>query len=140
MKMKRFLLCSLLSVALSASAQVAQKPFEGYFENKDYNVYLRLNLHDNNVMVPGHELYGELPGFLGKVNNNFCWLITDADTQNRKATVTLINDYGSDDLTATLTLRNDSVLILKQGSGSTIKVPNKGKWQKLPSTLEFRRR
>ena len=52
----------------------------------------------------------------------------------------LINDYGSEDLTATLTRKNDSIYVLKQESGSTIKVPNKGKWQKLPKTLEFKRK
>jgi hypothetical protein len=29
--------------------------------------------------------------------------------------------------------------VLKQIDGSTLKVPNNGKWQKLPKTLEFKR-
>ena len=49
----------------------------------------------------------------------------------------LINDPGSDDLTATLTIKNDTTYVLKQGKGSTLKVPNKGKWQKLPSEIVF---
>jgi hypothetical protein len=51
----------------------------------------------------------------------------------------MINDYGSEDLTATLTVQGDSVFVLKQESGSTLKVPHKGKWQKLPKTMEFKR-
>ena len=30
--------------------------------------------------------------------------------------------------------------ILRQGTGNTIKVPSKGKWQKLPKTLSFKRK
>ena len=51
----------------------------------------------------------------------------------------MINDYGSEDLTATLTAENDSVYVLKQIEGSTLKIPNNGKWLKLPKTLELRR-
>ena len=50
----------------------------------------------------------------------------------------MINDYGSEDLTATLTVENDSLYVLKQVEGSTLKVPKDGKWQKLPSKLVFK--
>ena len=53
------------------------------------------------------------------------------------AELVIINDTGSDDLTATLTIKNDTTYVLKQGKGSTLKVPNKGKWQKLPSEIVF---
>jgi hypothetical protein len=52
----------------------------------------------------------------------------------------MINDFGSEDLTATLERKNDSIYILKQGEGSTIKVPHNGKWRKLPKTLELKRK
>lgn len=132
--------CLALTCAIGAQAQTEAKPFKGYFENGEYQVYLRINLHDNDVNVPAHDLFGPLPGYLGKKNNSFYWLITDGETQKRKATISLINDYGSEDLTATLTLRNDTTLVLKQGDGSTLKVPNKGKWQKLPKELVFIRK
>jgi hypothetical protein len=51
----------------------------------------------------------------------------------------MINDYGSEDLTATLTAENDSLYVLKQIDGSTLKVPNNGKWQKLPKRFELKR-
>jgi hypothetical protein len=57
--------------------------------------------------------------------------------KGNKAQLQMVNDYGSEDLEATLTRENDSIYILKQGKGSTLKVPNDGKWQKLPSTLPF---
>ena len=82
-----------------------------------------------------------IPGYLGKRLNSFCWLITGSKVKSKtKATIELINEYGSEDLEATLTLQGDSLLTLKQGEGSNIKVPNKGKWQKLPDTLVFKKK
>ena len=139
---KRLLFITFVLFNFSAIlAQKSDKPFKGRFENEEFKVYLVLNLHDQTVKVPGQEIYGELPGYLGKRNNSFCWLITASEVKSKsKANVELINEYGSEDLCATLTLKGDSILTLKQGEGSDIKVPNKGKWQKLPSTLTFKRK
>jgi len=126
----------LTCTATVCTAQDEGKAFKGLFHNDEYSVYLRINLHDNDVDVPNHEIFGQLPGYLGKDRNNFYWLITSAKIKNgRKAELSLINDYGSEDLTATLTKQNDSTLVLRQEDGSTLKVPNKGKWQKLPKEL-----
>ncbi len=101
---------------------------------------MRINFYDQNITIPGQELYGELPGFLGKRMNPFCWVITSCKIKNeREAEIQLINDFGSEDLTATLTCLNDSTYVLRQTSGSTIKVPDKGKWMKLPKQIEFRK-
>lgn len=121
-------------------AQKQRESFRAYLYNNTYNVYLRINFYDQDVTVPGQELYGRLPGYLGKLHNSFCWVITSCDIKSEKrAELQLINDFGSEDLNATLTRENDSIYVLKQGAGSTIKVPNNGKWQKLPKTLEFKR-
>ena len=121
-------------------AQKQGESFRAYLYNNTYNVYLRINFYDQDVTVPGQELYGQLPGYLGKLHNSFCWVITSCDIKSEKrAELQLINDFGSEDLNATLTRENDSIYVLKQGAGSTIKVPNNGKWQKLPKTLEFKR-
>lgn len=140
--MKKVVTLALLALAVSpAFAQKADRAFHTYLINNIYEVYLRINLYDQNIQIPGQELYGDLPGYLGKKNNSFCWVITSCKVKNEKeAELQLINDFGSEDLKATLIRQNDSVYILKQGSGSTIKVPNKGKWQKLPKTIEFKRR
>ena len=96
---------------------------------------------DDNIIVPGQDLYGKLPGFLGKERNSFCWVITSCKVKNeQEAEMQLINDYGSEDLSATLTRKNDSIYVLRQGAGSTLKVPHDGKWRKLPKTLELKRR
>lgn len=119
-------------------AQKDSTTFRAYLINNEYDVYLRINFYDEDIEVPGQELYGKLPGFLGKKRNSFCWLITSAKMKGRTAKLSLINDYGSEDLTATLTQSNDSTYVLKQDEGSALKVPKNGKWQKLPKTLEFK--
>lgn len=130
----------LLLLSATMLAQEKDDSFRAYLINKTYKVYLRINFYDQDVSVPGQELYGQLPGYLGKLHNSFCWVITSCEIKSeKKAELQLINDFGSEDLSATLTRENDSIYVLKQGSGSTIKVPNNGKWQKLPKTLEFKR-
>ena len=138
---KLFLFSILFHIALlSASAQHNSKPFHAYLYNNDYEVFMRLDLYGESITVPGQELYGELPGYLGKKHNSFCWLITSSKIDGDKAELQMINDYGSEDLTATLTVENDSLYVLRQVEGSTLKVPKDGKWQKLPSKLVFKRR
>ena len=138
----RRLLFILIICQLSFIPSIAQGeggPFRAYLINNDYEVFLRINFYNQDIEVPGQELYGPLPGYLGKKHNSFCWVITAAEVKDDKtATLSLINDYGSEDLTATLTLQNDSTYILKQEKGSTLKVPKNGKWQKLPKTLELK--
>ena len=139
--MVRNILYTLLLWCFPVVIHAQENTFRAYLFNKEYNVYLRINFYEQDVRVPGQELYGTLPGYLGKVNNSFCWVITSCQIKNdREATLQLINDFGSEDLTATLTRKNDSIYLFRQGAGSTIKVPNKGKWQKLPKSLEFKRK
>ena len=137
---KIFATIVLAFTLLPVFAQESTGPFRAYLFNKEYNVYLRINLYDEDITVPGQDLYGKLPGYLAKQHNSFCWLITSSEVEGNKATLQMINDYGSEDLTATLTAESDSIFVLKQIEGSTLKVPNNGKWQKLPKTLELKRR
>lgn len=140
--MKRKFLCSLAAMLpLLAAAQSDSIPFKGHFENSEYNVYLELNLYENDINVPAHELFGPLPGYLGKRNNGFYWLVTDGKLSPKgKAVLSMINDFGSEDLKASLTMRNDSTFILRQEDGSALKVPNKGKWLKLPKELVLKKK
>lgn len=137
---KIFAIIVLAFTLLPVFAQESKGPFRAYLFNKEYNVYLRINFYDEDITIPGQDLYGKLPGYLAKQHNSFCWLITSSEVEGNKATLQMINDYGSEDLTATLTAESDSVFVLKQIDGSTLKVPNNGKWQKLPKTLELKRR
>ena len=139
--MKKLILATLLVMtAISVSAQQEKKPFRAYLYNSEYDVFLRIDFYDESITVPGQDLYGSLPGYLGKTHNTFCWLITTAKVKGHTAHIALINDYGSEDLTATLTVKNDSLYELKQVEGSVLRVPKNGKWQKLPKTLTLKRR
>ena len=138
---KAILTVTLGLCSLPIMAQKAQQAFRGYLYNNEYDVYLDIDFHHESITVPGNELYGQLPGYLGKKNNSFCWVITACDIKSdKKATLQLINDYGSEDLKATLTRKNDSIYVLQQNAGNTIKVPRNGKWQKLPKELEFKKK
>lgn len=139
--MKKLILATLLVMtAISVSAQQENRPFRAYLYNSEYDVFLRIDFYDESITVPGQDLYGSLPGYLGKTHNTFCWLITTAKVKGHTAHIALINDYGSEDLTATLTVKNDSLYELKQVEGSVLRVPKNGKWQKLPKTLTLKRR
>ena len=95
MKNKILHIVLLLLLVLQAGAQkhTESKPFRAYLINNEYDVYLRINFYEQDVKVPGQELYGPLPGYLGKQHNSFCWVITScklkgddqaADTQERQ--------------------------------------------------------
>ena len=129
-------------VVLSTLPINAQKkePFRAYLFNKEYDVFLRIDFYNESITIPGQELYGQLPGYLGKMHNSFCWVITAVNVNGNTAELQMINDFGSEDLNATLTIENDSLYRLKQVEGSTLKVPKNGKWQKLPKSLVFKRR
>lgn len=133
---------AFFTTAVWAQTDIASDaPFKAYIYNNVYDVYLKINLYDSDITVPGHDIYGELPGYLRKTTHSYSWLITGCKIKSKhQVELTLINDTGSEDLIATLTVKNDSTYVLKQGKGSTLKVPNKGKWQKLPAEVVFIKR
>ena len=97
-----------------------------------------MDLENSTIIVPQQEIFGEIPGYLGDNKDARKWLFTDAKiTSDNKATISIINDYGSEDLTASLQILNDTTYILNQESGSTIKVARNRKWVKLPQKLIF---
>jgi hypothetical protein len=140
--MKR--LFTIIVTCLFAAAAYAQKehrPFRAYLFNKEYEIFMQINFYEQNINIPGQELYGPLPGYLGKERNSFCWVITSAKLKNdRTAELAFINDYGSEDFTARLTQLNDSTYELRHLDGSALKVPKNGKWQKIPNLIELKRK
>ena len=119
---KLFLFSIVLHISLlSVSAQKNDRPFRAYLYNNEYEVFMRLDLYGESITVPGQELYGELPGYISKKRNSFCWLITSSKIDGDKAELQMINDYGSEDLTATLTVENDSPLRVETGRGKYAK-------------------
>lgn len=128
--------CGLTSLVNAQS----NRPFCGYFQNKEYNVYLKFNFYDNNILVPGQEIFGRIPGYFGDNIDGRKWLITNAKISNNKeAKINMSDDYGSEDLTGAIVIMNDSTIALIQEEGSSLKVARNRKWIKLPKKLEFRK-
>lgn len=137
--MKKTLIFSLL--LLTAGQLYAQKslPFKGYLYNAEYEVYWRINFYDNDISVPGAEIYGQMPGYFGDKHDGRKWLIAEAKVNGNTANLEIVNDYGSEDLTATLTCENDSTFTLRQLKGSTLKIARHRKWVKMPNPMTFKR-
>ena len=111
--------------------------FKGYLSNNEYEVYLQINFYQNDIKVPGQEIFGTIAGFLGDRKDSRKWLITNAAIEGKTAHLSIINDYGSEDLTADLTLESDGTYSLKQITGSNIKIARNRKWVKIPKKLTF---
>lgn len=126
----------LVSVKLAAQND---KVFHTYIYNDEFKVYMDINLYENNVIVPDQELFGETPGYFGAKRDERKWLITSAKIDGKNtATLEIVNDYGSEDLTATLTFNpEDGSYMLRQKSGSRIKIVVNRKWVKIPTELKF---
>jgi len=148
MRLQHFttLLFALILHICPATAQKSQQDsttqvpvaFCGQLYNKEYDVFMKIDFVKQQLVAPGHELYGSLAGYMGRPYNSFYWVMLTAEVKGQTATMQLVNDFGSEDLMATLTMLNDSTYRFSQGKGSVIKVPNKGKWLKLPKTLDFK--
>lgn len=139
--MKRLSILAIISaIALNAFSQ-NDSIFKCNLYNEEYKVYMNINLYDSNITAPRQEIFGELPGYFGQDNDSMVWLITDVKiSKNNVAKLSIINDYGSEDLTATLTVDKDGNYILKQEDGSRIKIVENRKWVKIPTELKFKKR
>ena len=78
-----------------------------------------------------------MPGYFGDKRDSRKWLITDADVNGNIAHLSIINDYGSEDLTADLVVLPDGTFELQQKDGSNIKIARNRKWVKIPKKLKF---
>lgn len=135
---------ALTAFAIKGNTTLAQPTdstiFKVHLDNKEYQVWLDIDFYNNNIIVPKQEVFGPVPGYLGAVRDTRKWIISDAIVKGRSAQLTIINDYGSEDLKARLTLNADSTYTFEQLSGSTIKIVVDNKWLKLPKKLIFTRK
>jgi len=139
--MKRTIISLLtLVLAITTYAQEDSTSFYAYLINKEYKVFMRISFHRQDIVIPGQDILGPLPGYLGKEGYTFCWPVITADVEGKRARLQMVNDYGSEDLEAVLAQEDDTTYILRQGKGSTLKVPAGSKWQKLPKQLVFVRK
>lgn len=136
----RRIICFMLFVltALTVSAQDSLL-FKGRVVNDEYQVWIDMDFERKNVTVPDQELFGELPGYLGARRDTRKWLILDTEVNGQQTELTIINDYGSDDLTARFTRNDDGTYTLEQLDGSPLRIVVNNKWVKLPKRLVFHR-
>uniref|UniRef100_UPI003FEDA12A hypothetical protein n=1 Tax=Prevotella sp. TaxID=59823 RepID=UPI003FEDA12A len=136
--MKRRIFATFLClISISCMAQTDSTLFKGKITNKEFDVYLYIDFYHKNLKVPGQELFGEMPGYFGDRRDSRKWLITDAIIEGKTAHLSIINDYGSEDLTADLVLMPDGSYELQQKDGSTMKIARNRKWVKLPKKVIF---
>jgi hypothetical protein len=140
--MKKILFTLILTcLTLTVYAQSDSLTFKGYLYNEKYDVYMIINFYKNDITVPHQEIYGKLSGFFGDIHDGRKWLFTSAKiTSPNTAELTIINDYGSEDLTAKLKKNTDNTYTLKQIKGSVIKIARNRKWVKMPDELIFIRK
>ena len=129
---------------MAATAQQAAQPFRAHLYNDEFKVAMHIDFYDQNITIPGQELFGQMAGYLIKDATTYCWLVVQADIDDKartpSATLLMSNDYGSEDCQAELTVKSDTLYVLRHLKGSLLKVPNKGKWQKLPKIIELKRK
>lgn len=124
----------------TVAAQTEGDAFKGCVRNEEYNIYITMNFSDKDVLVPGQEVLGEVCGYIGSGKCKHVWFITSAEvTDGKTARIEVINNYGSEDFTAKLSLNRDGTYTLKHTGGSTLKFPVDGKWQKIPGSVVFAR-
>ena len=134
--MKKVLFLLIICIfSLQMKAQDRQT-FKGHLCNNEFKVYLDIDFYANNIIVPGQEIFGELPGYFGALRDSRKWLITSVKlTDPTTAILSITNDYGSEDLEAILKLQKDGIYVLQQKKGSRIKIVVDRKWVKIPTDL-----
>ncbi len=145
-----FSLSSLVTMAAAItpigeqSASVQETPadtiiFKTRIENKEYQVWLDIDLYKSSILIPNQEVFGKVPGYLGAKRDTRKWIIVDYSISGNTAKLTIINDYGSEDLEALLTYNGDGTYTFKQIKGSTIEIVVNNKWVKLPQKMIFKK-
>ena len=107
--------------------------FKAHIENAAYQVWLDIDLYKPSILIPN-----QVPGYFGAKRDTRKWIIVDYSICGNTAKLTIINDYGSEDLEASLTYNGDGSYTFKQLKGSTINIVVNNKWVKLPKTLIFK--
>lgn len=118
----------------------ADSTFVGYLYNEEYKVFMLIDFYGNSVVSKQQALFGELPGYFGHDIDGRQWMFTSAELLSpTEAELEITNDYGSEDLTARLYVDKDGCYVLKQLSGSRMKIAVNRKWVKLPAELKFKK-
>lgn len=138
MVMRKLLFLFVMSLVSAAAVAQQGRPFDTTIRNEEYKIYIRLNLYDKNITVPGQDVLGEVDGYFGSTQSSTKWIVVASRLiDGRTAEIEVVNDYGSEDFTATLKVNDDGTYEYKKDGGSTLKFAVRGKWQKIPGNLEL---
>lgn len=121
-------------------AESGDSIFSGKIINKEYDVFIQYDFIKKNIIVPGQDVLGEVAGYIKYSKDSRVWLIMDVEIDRKKGicTMEIINDYGSEDLVATLSYdRKSRTFTFVNKHGSTIKFAKNNKWMKLPAKMIF---
>ncbi|CCY65181.1 putative uncharacterized protein [Prevotella sp. CAG:1124] len=141
MVMRKLLFLFVMSLVSAAAVAQQGRPFDTTIRNEEYKIYIRLNLYDKNITVPGQDVLGEVDGYFGSTQSSTKWIVVASRLiDGRTAEIEVVNDYGSEDFTATLKVNDDGTYEYKKDGGSTLKFAVRGKWQKIPVNLELVRK
>ncbi len=139
--MKKIIFTLLMAVAALQVMAQETRPFDTTIHNEEYKIYIKMDLYDKDITVPGQDVLGEMDGYFGSTQSRSMWMIVSSRLiDERTAEIEVANDYGSEDFTAVLKVEKDGTYSYKKKDGSTLKFAVKGKWQKLPGSLEFKKK
>ena len=139
--MKKMLLLLAATIATTLAAAQEARPFSGEIRNEEHKIYIRMNLYDKDMTIPGQDVLGQVDGYIGSKQSRSLWMIISSTViDERTAEIEVVNDYGSEDFTAELKVNRDGTYSYRKKDGSTLKFAVKGKWQKIPARVEFRRK
>ena len=139
--MRKLLFLFVMSLVSAAAVAQQGRHFDTTIRNEEYKIYIRLNLYDKNITVPGQDVLGEVDGYFGSTQSSTKWIVVASRLiDGRTAEIEVVNDYGSEDFTATLKVNDDGTYEYKKDGGSTLKFAVRGKWQKIPGNLELVRK
>lgn len=134
--MKRYLLAILLALVTVVAPAQEKRPFDTKVFNDEYRIYLRMNFYDKDLSVPGADVLGKVDGYIASLQSGSRWFIVGSTIKSKtEAEIEVVNDYGSEDFTATLKYNGDGTYTFRKRGGSTLKFAVAGKWQKLPGTF-----
>lgn len=138
--MIKYVLLLLMSVFPLLSASQQAQPFNVSIRNDEYKIYIRMNLYDKDIVVPGQDVLGNVDGYIGSDQSTGKWIIISSRIiGKREAEIEVVNDYGSEDFTAVIRVNADGTYSYKKKEGSTLKFAVKGKWQKIPGGMTLRK-
>lgn len=139
--MKKIIFTLLMAVAALQVMAQETRPFDTTIHNEEYKIYIKMDLYDKDITMPGQDVLGEMDGYFGSTQSRSMWMIVSSRLiDERTAEIEVANDYGSEDFTAVLKVEKDGTYSYKKKDGSTLKFAVKGKWQKLPGSLEFKKK